>query len=279
MNITWSVFPKFFRRLSVDQLAGLIKEVGLDTTNAVIRDGYWVTREGLASELPAFVKAMDGHGLKVRFVTAGFMPESLLADETPLKVLADCGLTEFRMGYFQWDKSTSPGQCMEDARGQMARLAELCGKYGLRAVYQVHHGTLVPSPWAVWYMLKDLPAEQVGVMLDPGNQVNEGWEKWHRSVKLLGDHLVSMGIKDGGVYRDGDPAGEAKGWRRTLEVPLTEGVVNWYEVVRALKAVDFTGTFVYMPFYHQDDISAMRKVLAEEVAYLRNVVQTVEAEG
>ncbi|MFW5841078.1 MAG: sugar phosphate isomerase/epimerase family protein [Planctomycetota bacterium] len=278
MDITWSIFPKFFKHLSIQQLAELIGQVGLDTTNLVIRKGYWVAPDTLETDAPAFVEAMRSAGLEVRFATAGFMPEQLIADDTPLAVLADCGITEFRMGYFQWDETRSPSACIETARGQMEQLAGICQRRGIRAVYQIHHGTLVPSPWSVWQLVRGLPAEYVGVMLDPGNQAMEGWEKWRRSMALLGDHVVAMGIKDAGVFRDGDPAGEAKGWRRKLEVPLTEGVVNWYEVVRALREFDFAGTFVYMPFYHNDNPQKMTETLAEEVAYLRDVVRQVEQE-
>ena len=54
MNVTYSIFPKFYQHLDVDRLAALIARIGCDTTNLVIRDGYWVTPGGLAAEAPTF---------------------------------------------------------------------------------------------------------------------------------------------------------------------------------------------------------------------------------
>ncbi len=277
MKITWSIFPKFYQHLSAAELADLIKHVGLDTTNVVIRNGYWVSEDTMKESLPRFVSTMENAGLKLGFATAGFMPEKVLADDTPLAILADNGIKEFRMGYFRWDRQKTPAQCMEDARAQMESMASLCEKHRIRAVYQVHHGTLIPGAWAAWYLVKDLPSKYVGVMLDPGNQVYEGWEDWMRSAHLLGDKLVAMGIKDAGVHRGDDTDNEKKGWWRTF-VSLEEGVSDWYEIARALKSVDFTGTFVYMPFYHSDDSAAMTSTLKGEVSYLRKAFAAVEAE-
>jgi sugar phosphate isomerase/epimerase len=160
----------------------------------------------------------------------------------------------------------------------MEQLAALCEARGVRAVYQVHHGTLFPSPWSAYWLVSGLPAKAVGVMLDPGNQVFEGWENWHRSALLLGEYFVAAGIKDAGVYRDAARADEPqKGWHRRF-VTLQEGVTDWHEFVAALKAVDFQGTFVWMPFYHQDDPQKMTQKLQAEVAYLRNAIAEVREE-
>lgn len=277
MDITFSIFPKFYASYSVEQLAELVGQVGLDAVNLVIRKGYWVSPDNLAAEAPAFVQKMDQAGVKVTFATAGFSAEEIIADDTPLKVLADCGICEFRMGYFRGFKE-DPAAGLDDARAKMEQVAEVCSRAKIRAVYQVHHGTLIPSALAAYYMLRDLPPEAVGVMIDPGNQMHEGREKFGRSVRLLGDFLSSAGIKDVTVSRDADRADQPdKGWSMQWDL-LSRGMINWHDFVRALKSVDFGGTFVWMPFYHEKDTDAMTKGLAEEVAYMRKVVQEIDAE-
>ena len=82
MNIRWSVFPKFYQHLRLPELASLVREVGLDTTNLVIRDGYLVSRKTLDRDLPVFMKVMREAGLEVRFATAGFSPEEVLYGST-----------------------------------------------------------------------------------------------------------------------------------------------------------------------------------------------------
>ena len=276
MQITFSIFPKFYKNLSVEQLAGLIKDVGLDTTNLVIRDGYWVSGRDLAAEVPAFVKAMAAAGLEIHFATAGFSPEQVIADETPLKILADSGVREYRMSYFRADGD--PAGALAAARGQMEQVASVCERCGVRVVYQVHHGTLIPTATGAYYLVDGLPAEHVGVMLDPGNQAFEGFEKWGRSANLLGEHLVAIGVKDVAVVREPHQADEpGKGWKYDWAT-LDEGLTNWYDLLGALKAIDFAGTFVWMPFYDADDPDEMTRKLKREVAYMRKVVADVEAE-
>ena len=278
MKATFSIFPKFYKHLSVEQLAELVREVGLDTTNLVVRDGYWVTPDGMAAEVPKFVEAMRAAGIEVTFATAGFSPDQLMFDPTPLKIFADNGITEFRMSYFRLqddDVRTS----YQIARGKLAPTVDLCAEAKVRAIYQVHHGTLFPSASAAFGLVYGLDPEWIGVELDPGNQAREGYERWELSVGLLGEYLRAVAIKDVAVSRDPETAGdEKKGWKLQW-APLDEGVTNWYDLVRRLHKADFEGHFVWMPFYDQDDPEQMTRKLKREVAYLRKVVSDVAAES
>jgi len=271
MKVTWSIFPKFYKHLKVDELAGLVREVGLDTTNLVIREGYWVTPGNLAGETKAFVEAMSKEGIEIRFATAGFVPTDLVKDDTPLAVLADNGITEFRMSYFRVENDDVQASIAE-ARRQMEQIVPICEKRGIRAVYQVHHGTLAPHSLAAWMLVHDLPSKAVGVMLDPGNQINEGFEDWRRAALLLKDHWVATGVKDMAWRRGEDAADDpTKGWSRDW-VPVCDGVINWKAVMDAMRTIPFEGTFVFMPFYNHEEPALMTKGLKKGVAYLREIV-------
>ena len=153
--------------------------------------------------------------------------------------------------------------------------AQLCQRYGVRCVYQVHHNSLVASASGAYALVAGLPAESVAIALDPGNQASDGMENWSRSAKLLGEYLCGLGVKDVSIRRD--PAGADqpdKGWQRSW-CPIYEGVTDWREVVSALNEVDFAGTFVFMPFYDENDPEAMTGKLRREVAYLRGIVSEV----
>ncbi len=277
MNASFSLFPKFYKSLSVQELAELVRTVGLDTVNLTIRKGYWCQPDSLRDDVPAFVKAMEQAGVGIHFCTAGFSAEQIIEDSDPLKVLADNGITAFRMGYFR-GRPDDVGVALDEAHQQMQQVAKICGGIGIRCVYQVHHGTLIPSATGAHYLTRGLPAEAIGIMLDPGNQAFEGFEKWGRSAKLLGDRLVAIGVKDAAYTRDYLSAdGERKGWSLGW-APLYEGVTDWYDLVRSLKEIDFDGTFVWMPFYHEKDNEKMTEVLTKEAAYLRRVVSDVQAE-
>ena len=86
MQVTWSVFPKFHKHLDARGLAEFVRDIGVDTTNMVVRDGYWVTPGKLASETPKFLNAMKAEGLELHYATTGYTPAQLVKDPTPLQV-------------------------------------------------------------------------------------------------------------------------------------------------------------------------------------------------
>jgi sugar phosphate isomerase/epimerase len=265
--ITYSIFPKFQNHLDPRGLAALVKACGVDTTNLVVRDGYWCQPKTLAHDVPAFVRAMAAEGLTVRFATAGWSAEEILKNPDWLRLLVDHGVAEFRMGYFR--AGDDPVASFTAARDAMKRIADTCLTHRIRAVYQVHHGTLIASPSAALRLVEGLPPPAIGVELDPGNQTFEGHENFLTSMRLLGPYFVAAGVKDSAVTRDPAKAHEpAKGWRRDW-VPCNEGVVNWHAFADACRQVAFTGILVFMPFYNEKDPATQARRLKEEVAYVR----------
>ena len=270
MNPVWSLFPKAYRDIETKRLVALVKEVGLDTTNVIVRKGHPVNEENLADSLPRFVKDAETEGIRVTCASTMLTPDEITCAESPLKVFADCGIHEFRMGWFPKAEDDIRG-AIHLAKADMDRVVEACKKYHVRAIYQVHHNTLVSSPSAAYNLVRGLPAEWVGVELDPGNQSFQGFELWHYSVGLLGEYCAWVGVKDTITWQDSAHVTDAdKGWRRNF-APLSEGVTNWQKLVDALLQNSFDGTLVFMPFYDEEDDSLRTTKLKAEVTYLRDV--------
>lgn len=278
MKPVFSVFPKFYQDLELPELFETMKACGFDTVNAVIRDGFWIEPGNLNRDLGRYFQAAERADLKIAFATAGYSADEIIAGSDMLGILADHGICEFRMGYFRITDAFSVQDLLQQARDQMARVAEICETRKVKAVYQVHHGTLIQSATAVWHMVDGLDPEHVGVMLDPGNMAVEGRENWCYAMALLRPYLCALGVKDVVHLRDEtNVSNESKGWSHRF-VPVTQGELNWFDIFRALMSVSFSGTLVFMPFYHTDDTSKMTKLLGEEVTYLRGVVEALAAE-
>lgn len=274
MKAIFSIFPKFFQHLSAEQLAEMIHEVGLDTTNLVIRDGYWVSMANLAKEASAFLKTMNAAGLDVRFATTSLSADQVIADPAPLSILADNGIREFRMDYFWYPGGDTRGQICS-ARGQIEKMVAACERANIRAVLQVHHGTITPSASAAYHLVNGLPHKYIGVELDPGNQTWEGYERIELGARLLDEYFVAAGIKDTTLTRDPSKADQPnKGWQRQW-APLDEGVIDWHEFIEVLTRIRWQGTFVFMPFYNEREPDELTRTLKREVAYLRQITATV----
>lgn len=277
MKTVFSIFPKYYQHLKLAELPSLIHDVGLDTTNLVVRDGYWVTMQNLAADTRAFTATMRAAGLKVYYAITGFSPEQLAQDDRPLGILAEHGITQFRMSYFNWPSPPEWNHAISNARRQLADVVRLCEKHHIRVVYQIHHGTLISHSLAARELVRDLPPEFVGVKLDPGNQCFEGTENWRNAAATLGPYLCALGVKDTVISRDAQKATQpGKGWRRDW-APIDEGVVNWHDVMTALNGAHFDGTVVFNAFYHEQGPQVMTEKLKREVAYLRRVVADVTA--
>jgi len=277
MHATFSLFPKFFQHLSADELAETVHRVGLDTVNLVIRNGFWVELDDFANTCTRFMATMRKHGLNVHFATAGFSTQTVRDREDLLEKFAAEGIRAFRLNYFDPEGDRDPRGALDRAKAELASIVPACEAHGLRAVYQVHHGRLIASASAAADVVAGLPPEHIGVMLDPGNQAFEGYERWSYAASLLGEHFVAAGIKDVAWSQDPAADGPRKGWRQAW-AGCDEGVTDWHAFIRACDAVGFDGTFVFMPFYHEDDPAEMERVLTREVAYLRRVIAEVTQE-
>lgn len=271
----YSLFPKFFQSLSLDELGAATLEAGFDAVDLIVRDGYWVTPLNMATEVTPFILAMQRHNVKVQFATTGYSADELLQDATPLQVMADAGIRGFRMSYFNYSEREDIFTQLDRARASMNQMAELCAKHRLKAVYQVHHGDkmLIPHSLAALYVVRDLPPEHVGIMLDPGNQFREGSENWRRAIVSLGHYLAAIGVKDGRYSNaEEERSLPSKGWKPEF-APCQEGVTNWSVIAAALHDIKFQGVLNFQPFYHSDNIEQLLPTLKEEVDYVRRALE------
>lgn len=269
MALRFSIFPKFLQHLDAGAMIDAVLAAGLDTTNVVVRDGFWVSQSELATELPAFLEIARSRGVEVDFATAaGLQLAALAADDTPLAVLAEHGIRDVRVGYVP--NGEAPRAAIETARTQLGTIERSCLKHGIRAIYQVHHGRCVASASAAAMLVDGLDPRAVGVMIDPGNQQHEGWERPHTQFGLLGAQVAAIGVKDVAVERGGERDGPGKGWRRNW-VSCAEGVIDWRAVFAAARDAAFDGSLVLMPFYHagEGETRAHLATLTGEVDYLR----------
>ncbi|TMV49583.1 TIM barrel protein [Paenibacillus mesophilus] len=272
MNHVYSLFPKMLGQVSVERLAGILQETGYDCVDLVVRDGFWVTPGGIKQEAASFVRSMQRSGIRVEFATTAFTPETLTADSSPLDILADLGVTGFRMGYFSYTDSIGLAVQLDKARGQMEKMAELCSARGMKAVYQVHHGysQLIQHSFSALAVVKGLPPEHVGIMLDPGNQYHEGREHFGKAVSTLGEYWAGIGVKD--VVMKLDPNNKhspGKGWSAAWS-PCHEGVINWHEIGKSVRQYHRPILFNVQPFYYPQDLALHTAAMKEELAYIHS---------
>lgn len=259
------LFAKFFRHLSVDELMEKTAQAGLDGPTALIRNGYWIDQQNMSRELPRFVRAAMLQGLEVKFGSTGFAMEDLIKDDTPMRIMADNGIECFRLGYVPRQES-DPRELAATVRALAEKTACAAERCGIKAVMQLHASNYPHSATAAWPLVKDLPAEYFGVMIDPGNNCIEGFEFFEYQVNLLGRYIQAMGVKDALVRRNLNP--EKCTVRESQWVPVDEGLNDWGEILRLLETVGFNGPLILMPFYDASNFPLLYEKLCREVKYI-----------
>jgi sugar phosphate isomerase/epimerase len=276
LRLRWSLFPATYREYSIQQLAELVHGVGLDTVNAVVRDGYWVEPATLATSLPEFVKQMGREGIVVNRASTSYSAVELVRNPSVLPALREAGITEFRIGWFDKPRF-GVRQALDEAAAAMDALARACEAAEIKAIYQVHHDKLIQSPSAAYQLVRGLPPKYIGVELDPGNQSFEGYEAPDYASELLGEYVAWFACKDT-ILKQTIPRSEeaSKGWSRDFW-PVFDGVVNWQNQLMALANIGFDGTAVLMPFYSRNDSRERTALLRQELDYLKALAESLGA--
>ncbi|MDF2721123.1 MAG: xylose isomerase [Paenibacillus sp.] len=273
MKRTYSLFPKMFQGESAESLAAILHETEIGCVDLLIRDGFWVSPAKLKEEAPAFVRYMRQQGIQVNFATTSYMPDALLNDPTPLAVMSELGIEGFRIGYFPYDPSVSIRRQLADWHAKMSKLSELCARYKVKAIYQVHHSRtqLIQHSFTALSIVEDLPPEYVGIMLDPGNQFHEGREHYGKAAALLGRYLAAVGVKDIAVRQDSANRDKPnKGWV-TEWAPCQDGLINWHEISDNLSALTDPIVINLQMHYDHPDRRKLLDTLKIEWAYIESV--------
>ncbi|MFG1977263.1 sugar phosphate isomerase/epimerase family protein [Nonomuraea fuscirosea] len=140
-------------------------------------------------------------------------------------------------------------------------VAELAGRFGVRALLEMHQRTICPSAALAKQVVGHLPADLVGVIYDPGNTVVEGSEDPRLAVQILGEHLAHVHLKNAAYERprDGGP------WRHRWSA-MDDGVLDIPAILRLLEDIGYRG------WVSVEDFSTVRpplETLAFNAAYLR----------
>ena len=149
------------------------------------------------------------------------------------------------------------------AQAYLAEVEKLARRYSLRALIEIHHGTICPSASLAHRLISSFDPQSIGAIYDPGNMVYEGFEDYRMGLELLGPYLAHVHIKNAAFTRPADGGVWTATW-----APLEDGVVNFPQLFSALRAVGYDG------WLSMEDFSAARpsrEALRHNLAFIRSV--------
>jgi sugar phosphate isomerase/epimerase len=151
------------------------------------------------------------------------------------------------------------------AREFLAGVEDLARSHGVKALIEIHHKTICPSASLAQRLVSSFDPGLVGVILDPGNMAQEGFEDYRIGAELLGPYLAHVHIKNSAFER---PAGGGV-WEPRW-APLEDGVVDFGQVFEALEHVGYDGWLVMEDF---SGVRPSREALKFNLEFLRSFTE------
>ena len=184
----------------------------------------------------------EGAGLAVAGLGTYIEVGDLEATDEAMRLARTAGTERVRVGVGKAGHGTY-SRMFDAARGFLTGVEELSGEHGVKAVVEIHHGTICPSASLAHRLVSDFDPERIGVIFDPGNMVYEGFEDYGIGLELLGPHLAHVHLKNAAYERP-----EGGGVWRPRWAPLEDGVVDFEGLFAALRSVGYDGWLVVEDF-------------------------------
>ena len=233
----WKIiaFSKPFDRLSPDDTADLIADVGWDGIECGVRaKAGHIAPERVEEDLPKMVEALKKRGKTVEIVTTEITKLDPLAEKI-LRTCAKLGIKKYRFGFSKYAKDKPISDTVRETGAALKDLAAFNAEAGVQGGWQNHSGAdYVGAPiWDLWTMLRDLDPKHIGMCFDIGHATLEGGLSWPIQARLMEPWYAAVYLKDFQWQKT------EKGWQ-PLWCSFGEGTVQ-RSFLTNLKASKFDG--------------------------------------
>ncbi len=258
----YHVFSKMFQFLDYDRLAETLAKAGATGIEWTVRKGGHVEPERVKTDLPKAVDAARKQGLKSDMMVVSYTRADEPGADEVFKVAADCGIRQFRPGYFAYAKGETAAQMADRVKAAFDSYVKLGEKTGLRSVHHNHNtlggvvrfGGLI---WDMWSVMQDFDPKYVAFEFDPMRAIRETGASWRAALGRVATHVGAVCLKDFRLKPDANPLAATEEL-----VAAGAGVMPWDEVKAAISQSGISAPFVVhfeWPFPKEGDLVATVK--------------------
>lgn len=241
-----AVFAKPWKSLPLPQLAAHIQSLGFDWIELPVRPGFPVEPDYIERDLPAAVKILAEHGIRVLNVTA----DVPLDVERLYSACAEAGIAMNRVMFRQRELDYWAAEAK--ARRKLDAALPFCERYGLQIGVQNHSGRFVPvNEMGMFQLLKDYDRRHVAAVWDPAHNALEGLDS-DAALDILGPYLCVVNLKNAFWRRASGPEAEVAEWQ-VYWTSGAQGRASWSRVIAKLKAIDYRGPICFSAEYSDDE--------------------------
>jgi sugar phosphate isomerase/epimerase len=223
---------------STDEIAEAALAMTCSGVNPTIqpRPGH-IDPANVATELPAFVKTMQKHGLRVKQVRGGGQTQVDATVEALVGTMAQAGVTHYWLGTDNYDLTKPILPQLDAIKVKVERFVTLNRKHGTTLMYHTRAGgnAVGSVVWDLLYVLKDFDPKHVGLHWDTGHMSHHGSNMWELLMRTAGPYIVAIGWKDRSWERR-----ESGGWSSPY-VPMGTGLVDIARYAAVMHDIGFDG--------------------------------------
>lgn len=179
------------------------------------------------------------------------------------------GCSRIRVNALKYDQERSYTELFAEAVAGFKKVEELAKKTGVKADFEMHHGTITPSASAARRLASYFDPKYIGVIYDTGNIVYEGYEEYKMALEILGPYLDLVHIKNAKWVKK-----EVDGKEKYMAdwAPFTDGHADFERIFKALKAVGYDGYVTFEDFSSEESSDQKLKT---NINCIKNVVESV----
>jgi len=156
-------------------------------------------------ELPAFVKRLRSHGLRVTQITGPLITDPAdPALERIIGTAAQNGITHYSLGGYTYDLTKPLAPQLDAIKLRLDRFVRLNQKHRVTLVYDTVAGAASVGGLVldVLPIMKAFDPRYIGFHWDTGNMALHGDGMWETLMRLAGPYVASIGWRDRGWTQD-----------------------------------------------------------------------------
>jgi sugar phosphate isomerase/epimerase len=216
-NVHWIRDPDQIAEAAIELTCG-----GVQPTVGAYPAHIDATKVG--SELPAFVKTMQKHGLRVKQIRGGNQTSADAPNLEPMvAAMGQAGATHYWCGTDNYDFTKPILPQLDAIKKKVEGFVKLNQKHGTTLMYHTRAGanSVGSVVWDLLYVMKDFDPKHVGFHWDTGHMSHHGSNMWELLMRTAGPYVVAVSWKDrtneqnlgflgeGGPFPGPDPAAAA----------------------------------------------------------------------
>jgi hypothetical protein len=153
----------------------------------------------VGTDLPAFVKTMQKHGLRVKQIRGG--NQRAVEDpglEAMVAAMGQSGATHYWCGTDNYDFAKPILPQLDAIKKKVEGFVKLNQKHGTTLMYHTRAGanSVGSVVWDLLYVMKDFDPKYVGFHWDTGHMAMHGSNMWELLMRTAGPHVVAVSWKD-----------------------------------------------------------------------------------